>query len=612
MISSKRSLISICYLCAIASGFFFFHAPSPLRAAQTSATIVGATVPFVTLEAEDGDLAGGATIRRFEYGSPVPDVATLELEASGGALAQLADKGASVSWRNPVAGANSIVIRSSLPDAPEGGGITATLNLYVDGQFRQAVTLSSQQSWVYRNNGWFNDPKGGGMPFKFYNEDRALITGKPLAAGSTITLRKDEANTSPLYDLDCVDLENVAPALAQPAGSISIVDYGADATGATDSQAAIARAVDEARKRGVVLWIPAGRFLISSVIPTGLDLTGVTVRGAGMWHSMLYRRVPLSLPEPPKSWRSYVKVGTATKLSDISIDSNAPRRAIGQLGGSDYGILAVGSDWLVERVWVSHCDAQWMSGSNGTIRDCRVADSWGDGINLNNGNTPNPEKLGFNLTAQNNFVRGAGDDGLATYSDSGDKGDNGQMVGTRLLNNTSIAPYWANCLRVAGGRDVVVRNNLLMDAAANNNLEVGIFGKSGNPLESALIENNVMVRGGGWNGKNRYGLFVYAKSDTNSNLIFRNNTIQDSRRAGVVFAPDSYDLTFENNRIIHPTTDGIVIEKGVNGTAIFSGNVVSGLTEGQSSFKSESAKTLEATWKGNQPSNSGGNQGQGR
>src|SRR5260370_11437211 len=105
----------------------------------------GATTPFTTLEAEAGTLRGSATIRSFVLGSPVPTVATLELEASGGALVELTQIGDAVSWSNPVDGANTIVIRNSIPDAPNGGGITATINLYVYRDFRQRPTLRSHQ-----------------------------------------------------------------------------------------------------------------------------------------------------------------------------------------------------------------------------------------------------------------------------------------------------------------------------------------------------------------------------------------------------------------------------------------------------------------------------------
>ena len=45
--------------------------------------------------------------------------------------------------------ANSIVVRNSIPDAPGGGGTTATISLYANDQFVQKLTLSSRNSWLY-------------------------------------------------------------------------------------------------------------------------------------------------------------------------------------------------------------------------------------------------------------------------------------------------------------------------------------------------------------------------------------------------------------------------------------------------------------------------------
>jgi hypothetical protein len=155
----------------------------------------GATTPFVTLEAEAGTLGVGAIIRSITPGMPVPTVATLELEASGHSLVELRNNGDSVSWvNNTGVTANAVVIRASIPDAPNGGGITATINLYVDGVFRQEITLSSKQSWVYRGSLTNpDDPNGGGMPYHFYNEDRVRITSNfrgtpPIQQRSTTSI----------------------------------------------------------------------------------------------------------------------------------------------------------------------------------------------------------------------------------------------------------------------------------------------------------------------------------------------------------------------------------------------------------------------------------------
>jgi hypothetical protein len=559
----------------------------------------GAKTPFTTLEAEAGTAGGGAVVRSFVLGSPVPTAPTLELEASGGALVELNATGQSVSWTNPVANANTIVIRNSIPDAPNGGGITATIDLYVDGVFRQAITVSSKQSWVYRNSTTTpDDPHAGGTPMHFYNEDRAFISGPAIAAGSTIKLQKDAANAAAVYDIDAIDLENVAPPLTQPANSLSVISCGADPTFTKDSTLAIQTCINDARTQGKSVWIPPGKYLVASLASTPLNLTGVAVHGAGMWHTMIYRNVPL--PPPTQPWRSEVQVGSGSTLTDLSIDSNSIYRDVGGPGGGSSGITAKGTGWLIDRVWVQHCDAQWLSGTNGTIQNSRVADSWADGINLNNGNTPDPEKAGINLTAQNNFVRGGGDDGIATYSDSGPSGANPEMDGTHILNNTSVAPFWANALRIAGGRNVVVKNNLVTDPAANSGMEVSVFGTTGHPLDSATISGNVILRGGGWNGTNRHGMNVGSHGSGNfantfTNATITNNTIQDSRRVGLNITPTLEKLTISGNVIDHPALQGIRIDSGVTGTGSFDSNTVSNLNTGEVVFQNDSGGTFNAT-----------------
>jgi hypothetical protein len=230
-----------------------------------------------------------------------------------------------------------------------------------------------------------------------------------------------------------------------------------------------------------------------------------------------------------------------------------------------------------------------------------VADSWADGINLNNGNTPNPDKLGINLTAQNNFVRGAGDDGIATYSDAGASGMNPEMDGTQILSNTSVAPYWANGIRVAGGKNVLVQDNLVTDPAANNGIEVSVFGNTGHPLDSATIWGNTVLRSGGWNGTDRHGIHVGSPgrnsffADAYTNATISNNLIQDSRRAGLKIGTTFESLTISSNVIDHPALQGIWIASGVTGTGSFDSNTVSNLYAGQVAFQNDSASTFTAT-----------------
>src|SRR6266568_2101341 len=304
--------------------FCFLTVLALFSVATNDVFAAGAITPFTVIEAESGTIGGGATIRAFTPGSTVPSAPTMEIEASGMAYVWLTNLNDSVSWTNPVAGANTVVIRNCIPDAPSGGGITATIDLYGDGAFRQAITLSPKQSWNYRNgstNNTVDDPNGGGTPWHFYNEDRTFITGVAIAAGSILTLQKDAANTATFYDIDSIDLENVGPAKTQPANSISITasPYNADPTFTTDSTTGIKNCINAARSQGKAVWIPPGKFMVNNLASGGLNIAGVTVEGAGVWYSTIYKNVPAS---PAGGWPCDVQVGANSVLRDIFIDSN--------------------------------------------------------------------------------------------------------------------------------------------------------------------------------------------------------------------------------------------------------------------------------------------------
>jgi len=568
------------------------------------APAVGAVTPFTTLEAEDGTLSGGAVVSAFSPGQTVPTAPTQQLEASGMAFVELNNTGASVLWTNPVDGANAIVIRSSIPDAASGGGITATLDLYVNGAFRQTITLSSHQSWNYRGNPNAPDNPSSGTPWIFYNEDHAFITGTPIASGSTITLQRDSGNTATYYYIDCIDLENVPPALTQPANSLSIVSYGADPTGLLDSSVAISNCVVAAEAANEIVWMPPGTYTVASNASWVLPISGITVQGAGMWYTTMFRNVPASQFVLKSPWRSTMSITTNTVLQDFAIDSDGTFRTG---GGTDYACGAVGTNWLIQRVWARHCGPFWLGGSYSTIRDCRVGFSWADGINLNDGSNPSLQSQGISLTDSNNFVRGCGDDGLSTYSDAGSGGNNYQMQGTKIVNSSSIATYWANGIRIGGGTNVLVQGCLVDSVAANSGIEVSVYGNTGRPLDSALVSGNTVLRAGGWNGSIYGGIHVGAPGSASGELFpgaftkatIAYNTIDYALRAGLAIGSSNENLSVVANQIDNPALQGIWVMTGVAGTGLFDNNDVSGLNSGEPMFENDSPTKFAATFKTN-------------
>ena len=92
------------------------------------------------------------------------------------------------------------------------------------------------------------------------------------------------------YIIDLIDLEMAPPPLPRPAGSLSILDYGAKGGGLVDDRAAIQAALDAAGAKGVAMWIPVGDFGVSgddAHVETFNVPGNVAVIGAGMWYSNL-------------------------------------------------------------------------------------------------------------------------------------------------------------------------------------------------------------------------------------------------------------------------------------------------------------------------------------
>jgi hypothetical protein len=73
------------------------------------------------------------------------------------------------------------------------------------------VEPQHKQTWIYEGatyNSSDNQNPADGHPRVFFDESRAFVTGAPIAAGSTLQLKKDSANTAAFYDIDVIDVEN--------------------------------------------------------------------------------------------------------------------------------------------------------------------------------------------------------------------------------------------------------------------------------------------------------------------------------------------------------------------------------------------------------------------
>lgn len=597
------------------------HAAAPhtsdVPAAPAASAAAGANTPFTIYEGEAGTLGGGAGAVSLTS-APTTQYSSATLEASGHAYAHLGGTGQSVQWTNTTGHPISFVnVRASIPDSASGGGLTGTLDLYVDGTFRQALNLNSRQTWVYEGNNNYNTSDNqnpaDGSPRVFFDESHTFVTGAPIAPGATFALKKDSANGASSYDIDSVDVENPPAPAAQPAGSISITSCGAVAddtptNGAADGQAvdsgpAIQNCINQAQSEAKTLWIPQGTFYVKGT--AGLRASGITIAGAGLWYSTVYRDVPVPNSTPLAALFEL----TSCHVQNFHIDADAVSRST--IGGDGGAMDTTGTDWSADGIWTQHTmSGFWASGTGGTVRNSRLTSIWADGINLNNVSLN--ADTGNNLTATGNFVRGTGDDAMAINSVNYNTGGGTTtyyhpMSGVTLTGNTAIAPWGGKGIGIYGGSGHLVSGNYISDTARYIGLGAGRFGVNGSDLLSATVTGNVVVRSGG----NAYSqgqpaLHVGNGGDgqntgTVDHVTVTGNTVADSVYDAVGFSTSTNTL-LQDNTITDPGRNGVVISPpfypAPSGSASITGNTLTGLRTGATAYADNSAG-FSATLSGN-------------
>ncbi|WP_218160081.1 discoidin domain-containing protein [Actinacidiphila alni] len=585
------------------------HTPAAAAPAAASAAAAGATTPFTTYEGEAGTLGGGASTVSLTA-APTTQFSSAALEASGHAYAHLGGTGQSVQWTNTTGHPISFVnVRASIPDSAAGGGLTGTLDLYVNGTFRQALNLNSKQTWVYEGNNNYNTSDNqnpaDGSPRVFFDEAHTFVTGDPIAPGSTFSLKKDSANGAAFYDIDAVDVENPPAPATQPTGSISITSCGAvsdnaPTNGSADGQAvdsgpAIQNCINQAQAQSKTLWIPQGTFYVKGT--TGLRANGITIAGAGLWYSTVYRDVPVPNSTPLAALFEL----TSCHVQNFHIDANAVSRST--IGGDGGAMDTTGSNWTADGIWTQHTmSGFWASGTGGKVSNSRLTSVWADGINVNNVSLN--AGTGNDLTVTNNFVRGTGDDAIAINSvDYNTNGDGSRtyynpMTHITVTGNTSIAPWGGKGIGIYGGSGHLVSGNYISDTARYIGLGAGRFGVNGNDLLSATVSDNVVVRSGG----NAYSqgqpaLHIGNGGDgqntgTVDHVTVTGNTVADSLYDAVGFST-STNTQLRNNTFTDPGRNGVVISPpfypAPSGSATITGNTLTGLRPGGTSFANNSA-----------------------
>jgi hypothetical protein len=520
------------------------------------ATVAGATVPWTTYKAEHGVTTGERLTSRT-YGE-------IANEALGHNCIRLAATGQHITWkvRSP---ANALVIRACVPDAPQGGGTSHTLTIAINGMTRQKITLSSLHSWLYGKNpnGHDNAP-GTGTPHAFFEESREFLSGPPLKSGDTITLHKQETDTAAWYVIDLIDLELVAPPPQMPDNCLSVTDFGAVPDDGKDDTAAFAACLKEARAKAKTAWVPAGTFHQNQP----MSLSGVKVRGAGLWHTHLVGMGEFKPNYFPGNV-GFKLSGDDVEVSGFSIDGSLTTRSNNAI---QHGISGSADRFRIEDIWVRHTTTgAWIGPcSNGVVRRCRFRDTYADGLNINNHSE--------SVLVEENHSRGNGDDGLAVFAGTDKAGSAGPCRNITLKRNTIEGQRWGNGLGVYGGDAIGVEANLIISANRCAGITVST-GFNSWPMNGASITGNVLIDCGGTAYDQQYpAIHIHVPGKDLQGLMVKGNTIRGAAFNAINIAGSAgggqLDGTLAENSIESSGGNGIKIYDSVRGRLTLQSNKI--------------------------------------
>ncbi|GAB2817102.1 discoidin domain-containing protein [Streptomyces daliensis] len=473
----------------------------------------GADMPYDTYEAEDGATGGGAKVV-----GPNRTVGDVAGEASGRKAVTLNNTGESVEFTAKAA-TNTLVTRYSIPDAPGGGGIDATLNVYVDGTFLKSIDLTSKYAWLYgAEAGPGNSPSAG--PARHIYDEANVKLGKTVPAGSKIKLQKDSANTSK-YAIDFVSLEQATQnpnpdpaAYAVPAGFSH-----------QDVQNALDRVRMDTTGKLVGVYLPAGDYQTSSKFQ--VYGKAVKVVGAGPWYTRFH--APSGQENTDIGFRAD-NTAKGSSFSDFAYFGNYTSRIDGPGKVFDFSNV---SDIVIDNVWNEHMVCLYWGANTDkvTIKNSRIRNMFADGINMTNGSTDN--------LVSNNEARATGDDSFALFSaiDAG----GADMKDNVYENLTSVLTWRAAGVAVYGGynntfRNIHIADTLVYSGITISSLDFG-YPMNGFGTDPTTFDNISIVRAGGhfWGSQTFPGIWCFSASKVFQGIRVNNVDIVDPTYHGVMF-----------------------------------------------------------------------------
>jgi hypothetical protein len=481
-------------------------------------------MPYVRYEAENGMSGSGAVSRTaFDFN---PE--TTASEASNQHYIGLPVNGSYVQWAVSNA-ADGVALRFTLPDNATGAGVTGSLHIYVNGTYSTNVNLGSYWAWTYFvSSNPQNTP--GARPRMRFDEIHFRLPSS-LRPGDVLKIVKANGDAYE-YGIDFVEIESIPAALTQPSGYVNVTTYGANGSDSFSDTTAFNNAWAAAKSAGTGLYIPPGKYILSSQWSLG-DSSGISIQGAGIWHTELFFST-----KAVGAGGIFVGENTSRlNISHLYMNSALNERHIvaGQVSNYKAFNGCFGSNSSIRNVWLNHFEAGvWMGDYTSPIQvttgfefvSNRVRNTYADGINFAQGSSSN--------TVRQCSFRDTGDDSMAVWTSNSSGAPEGHH--NRFYNNTVEFTYRAGSVGIFGGYGHEIHHNILKDGIESSGIRFTEDFSGYNFTNNTgiyIYENSLIARGTSLDLWNMPRGAIEISGAGVRNLYFENNTISNSPRHAI-------------------------------------------------------------------------------
>jgi len=393
----------------------------------------GGAFPWTRYEAENADRTSMTAPHASDiYG----------MEAAGHRAIELTAGGSLIEWTMDADG-EGIVVRYSVPDVPDG---ELAVDFLVNDEKRGVIVLTPRFSHLYGSQFEASKNPAEGNHRRVYDETRLRY---PLKKGDRFAIRLPEPSTKSAEPvcIDFIEVERIAAEIPPPPQALVVSDFGAIADDGKDDLAAFDACFKSARQSGKTAYLRRGVFHLSNRIALP---PRIQIQGAGVWHTELRftsgesgktRGFTTADATERIEMRDFFFVGQGGMIHDGGQPFNGP----------------MGKDSVLENLWWEHLyNARFVWNENLTVRHCRVRNVFAGGLILFEGSIA--------AVVENNHVRQAGDDGIATCASHHGAGESAPINRNNTIRrNTVELTARAAGIGIFGGNSTRVYHNRVLD-----------------------------------------------------------------------------------------------------------------------------------------------------